>query len=150
MPTVFPSPKARCTMPPKHKMLGFFGENDNKVVRITFNKPNSEVLVNDFVKYSFLLTNEYLPKTYNDYLTFDKYINSKNISKNDLLAVVRRDKFDKVREDNNFLEVNNKIQNSYADIFDFIKRCYGKSKKIVNLIFNVFQNLPRRACTRGR
>ena len=108
----------RCTMPPKHKMLGFFAENDNEVVRITFNKPNSEVLVNDFVKYSFLLTNEYLPKTYNDYLTFDKYINSKNVSKNDLLAVVRKDKFNKVRSDNDFVEVNNKIQNSYCDIFN--------------------------------
>jgi hypothetical protein len=106
------------TSPPKNRLLGFFPKDDNEIVRITFEKDKTQVLINDYVKYHFLLTNEYLPKTYNDYLTFEKYINSKGVGKNDLLAVVRRDKFDKVRDDNSFLEVNNKIQDSYADIFN--------------------------------
>lgn len=108
----------RCSMPPKHKMLGFFTEGEEQVVRITFEKDVNSVLVNDFVKYSFLLTNEFIPKSYAEYLSFNNYLKSINVAKTDLLAVVRKDKFNTCRTDNNFINACNKIKESFSNIFN--------------------------------
>ena len=106
--------------PPKNKLLGFFANDEEEIVRITFNKPDSEVLVSDYVKYHFMLTNEYLPKNFEDKLMFDKFLSESGVSKEDLLAYIRRDKYKSFRTDAKFNEVNDKIKNSYNQIFENI------------------------------
>ena len=103
--------------PPKNKLLGFFPKEDSQVVRITFEKSDNEVLVTDYIKYHFLLTNEYLPKDILDKQKFDIYLEKRGITKEDLLAYVRRDKFDNFRIDEVFNSANKKIQKSYDRIF---------------------------------
>lgn len=103
--------------PPSNKLLGFFKKNDEQVVRITFEKPENQVLISDYVKYHFMLTNEYLPENIEDYQSFQKILLEKGVSKEDLLAFVRRDKYDKFRNDEDFQFVNEKIKNSYERIF---------------------------------
>lgn len=104
--------------PPKNKLLGFFADGENEIVRITFNKPDSEVLVSDYIKYHFMLTNEYLPKDFEDKQNFDKLLKKFEVTNEDLLAYVRRDKFKSFRTDENFNLINEKIKNSYKYIFE--------------------------------
>ncbi len=103
--------------PPKNKLLGFFAKDEDEIVRITFEKPDKDVLVSDYVKYHFLLTNEYLPSGLNDLKAAKKKIQDAGISKEDLLAYVRRDKFDIYRKDRKFEEINQMIRESYKKIF---------------------------------
>ena len=105
------------TSPPKNKLLGFFPKDEDQIVRITFEKDEKDVLVSDYIKYHFLLTNEYLPKTLKDKENFDKLMQSKNVIKEDLLAYIRRDKYSSYRQDEDFNYINEKIQASYKDIF---------------------------------
>ena len=44
--------------PQKSRLLGYFSKDENEIVRITFEKPDKQVLLNDYFKYHFLLTNE--------------------------------------------------------------------------------------------
>ncbi len=104
--------------PPKNRLLGFFSKDDEELVRITFEKDASEMLINDYIKYHFLLTNEYLPKSIKDKKAFDQQMQSCNVSKEDLLAYVRRDKYDTYRQDKDFDVINQAIHNSYKDIFN--------------------------------
>ena len=69
------------TSPPKNRLLGFFPKDDEEIVRITFEKPESEMLVSDYIKYHFLLTNEYLPKDKKDKQFFDELMAQKEVSK---------------------------------------------------------------------
>ena len=103
--------------PRKNKLLGFFAKDEDFIVKITFKKRDVDVLVNDYIKYHFLLTNEYLPKDFKDQQKFNDLMKNKKVSKQDLLAYVRRDKFDKYRTDKNFEYINKKIQKSYDRIF---------------------------------
>ena len=103
--------------PPKNKLLGFFAKDEDEIVRITFEKPDNQVLVSDYVKYHFLLTNEYLPHSFADLKKFEKQLQDANISKDDLLAYVRRDKFETYRKDKKFEEINQIIQKSHDNIF---------------------------------
>jgi hypothetical protein len=103
--------------PPKNKLLGFFAKDEDEIVRITFEKLDKDVLVSDYIKYHFLLTNEYLPGDLNDFQTVEKKIQDAGISKEDLLAYVRRDKFETYRKDKKFEEINQVIQKSYEKIF---------------------------------
>ncbi len=103
--------------PPKNKLLGFFSKDEAQVVRITFEKPDGEVLVTDYTKYHFLLTNEYLPKTKQDYIDFEKTLQDSGVTKQDLLMYVRRDKYPSFRQDKVFENINKTIHNSYQDIF---------------------------------
>ncbi len=108
----------KISSPPKNKLLGFFANNEDVIVRITFNKADDEVLVSDYVKYHFMLTNEYLPADMNDKLKFEKLLKENNISNDDLLAYIRRDKYSYYRTDDKFNFVNDKIKNSYKHIFE--------------------------------
>ena len=58
--------------PPTNKLLGFFPSEDDEIVKITFHKNDNEVLVSDYIKYHFMLTNEYLPTDIMDKYRFDK------------------------------------------------------------------------------
>lgn len=104
--------------PPKNKLLGFFPNDDDEIVRITFEKEDKYVLVTDYIKYHFLLTNEYLPKSLQDKEIFDKLMQTKKVAKEDLLAYVRRDKYKEFRQDKDFEHINKKIKSSYKDIFN--------------------------------
>ena len=103
--------------PPKNKLLGFFPNDSNEIVKITFEKKVEDVLVTDYIKYHFLLTNEYLPKSKEDQQFFEKLMIEKNVSKEDLLAYIRRDKYPSFRQDKDFQFINKIIKDSYKDIF---------------------------------
>lgn len=95
--------------PPKHKGEPVKGFD----VKITFNKQKKDVFITDFRRYSFLLNNTYIPDTLKDKELFDKILEEKNITKDDLKAYVRPDKFDHHREDKDFLDICQKIRQSF-------------------------------------
>lgn len=95
--------------PPKHKGEPVKGFD----VKITFNKEKKDVFITDFRRYSFLLNNTYIPDTLKDKELFDKTLEEKNINKDDLKAYVRPDKFDHHREDKDFLDICQKIRQSF-------------------------------------
>jgi hypothetical protein len=103
--------------PRKNTLLPFFGEDD-VIVKITFTKDNKDVLLTDFIKYSFMLTNQYLPKSKEDHLNFNRLMQKYNISNEDLLKYVRQDKYDSYRNDDEFQQINNMISKSYDDILN--------------------------------
>ena len=103
--------------PRKNTLLPFFDEDD-VIVKITFTKDNKDVLLTDFIKYSFMLTNQYLPKSKEDYLNFNRLMQKYNISNEDLLKYVRQDKYDSYRNDDGFQQINNIISKSYDDILN--------------------------------
>ena len=104
--------------PPKNKLLGFFPKDEDVIVRLTINKPDHEVLVSDYIKYHFMLTNEYLPLSIEDKVRFDNLMLEKSVSKEDLLAYIRRDKYPTYRTDDDFATINHEIQDSFSRIFD--------------------------------
>ena len=95
--------------PPKHKGKSIDGFD----VKITFNKNEKDVFITDFRRYSFLLNNMYIPDSLNDKQTFDKLINDKNITLEDLKAYVRKDKYKTHRTDKEFVDICNKIRKSF-------------------------------------
>ena len=101
---------------PKNKLLGFFPNGEDEIVKITFEKPDAEVLITDYIKYHFLLTNEYLPKSLEDKNAFDNLMQDKGVTKENLLAYIRRDKYFSFRQDQDFDFINKKIKASYQDI----------------------------------
>jgi len=82
-------------------------------VKITFHKEEKDVFITDFRRYSFLLNNMYIPSSIEDKNDFDNKLKKYNISKDDLKAYVRRDKYDSYRKDNEFLNMCNEIRNSF-------------------------------------
>lgn len=92
--------------PPRHK-----GEPVKAFeVKITFHKPEEEVWVTDFRRYSFLLNNLYIPDTLADKEKFDAELAKYQISKDDLKAYVRPDLFPEHRQDREFLEICRRIR----------------------------------------
>lgn len=95
--------------PPKHK-----GDPvDGFDVKITFHKNKEDVFITDFRRYSFLLSNTYIPNSMEDKEKFDKKLLDYNISHNDLEAVVRKDKYEFQRRDVDFLKMCDEIRNSF-------------------------------------
>ncbi len=82
-------------------------------VKITFKKDKKDVFVTDFRRYSFLLNNVYIPDTIRDKEAFDKLIQEKNITLEELKAYVRPDKYETHREDKEFLDICAKIRDSF-------------------------------------
>ena len=58
-------------------------------VKITFEKPDNEVLVSDYMAYSFLLSGHIVPKNQNEYAHFLKQMTEKGITLEDLKKFVR-------------------------------------------------------------
>ncbi len=95
--------------PSKHKGEKVSGFD----VKITFNKTRSEVFITDFRRYSFLLNNMYIPKDLEDKEKFDNELSKYNITKDELKAFVRPDKFLTHRDDKEFLRICDKIRKSF-------------------------------------
>lgn len=95
--------------PPKHKGKRVEGFD----VKITFNVKGSEIFITDFRRYSFLLSNLYIPDNNNDKDKFEKLLKDYKITKEELKAYVRKDKFNECRNDKEFLEVCNIIEKSF-------------------------------------
>lgn len=97
--------------PPKHKGEPVKGFD----VKITFNKPEEEVFITDFRRYSFLLNNVYIPKDLKDKENFDKELLKYNITKDELKAYVRPDKFETHRNDKDYLNICKKIHDRFDE-----------------------------------
>lgn len=95
--------------PPKHKGEPVKGFD----VKITFEKAREDVFITDFRKYSFLLNNVYIPDNKQDKERFEEELKKSGITTEELLAVVRRDKDIDIRSDNAFLDMCEKIRNSF-------------------------------------
>lgn len=117
--------KYKC--PTKNTMLGYFGAEQEKLVKIVFEKDDNEVLLTDYKLYHFLLTNSYLPSSLTDLNNFNKMKELKQVSDEDLLAYIRRDKFASYRTDKDFNEINEIVHKSYDKVlkltFDHIQAC---------------------------
>ena len=106
--------------PPKHK-----GESvDTFQVKITFNKKEKDVFIMDFRRYSFLLSNTYIPKNMKEKKDFDEMLKEKNITAEELKAYVRKDKYKTHRTDKEFLDVCKKINESFD-------RCITKDSDVL-------------------
>lgn len=95
--------------PPKRKGESVKGYD----VKITFHKPEKEVFITDFRRYSFLLNNKFIPKDKKDYQEFNKLLSKYNVTDEDLKAYIRKDKYDNHREDKEFLDICNQIKKSF-------------------------------------
>ncbi len=84
--------------PPKHKGEPVEGFD----VKITFHKNKKDVFITDFRRYSFLLSNTYIPISLKDKKQFDNKLLNYNITDDDLKAFVRKDKFYFHRTDKNY------------------------------------------------
>ncbi|MBR5227154.1 MAG: DUF3841 domain-containing protein [Clostridia bacterium] len=95
--------------PPKRKGEKVQGYD----VKITFHKNEDDVFITDFRRYSFLLNNVYIPDSIEDKRTFEEKLNKYNITKEDLKAFVRLDKYKVRRADDEFLRVCEQIRESF-------------------------------------
>jgi len=95
--------------PPRHKGKPVEGFD----VKITFRKDKRDVFITDFRRYSFLLSNNYIPKDKVDKEKFDNLLKEKNITLEELKAYVRPDKYESHREDKDYLDICNKIRESF-------------------------------------
>lgn len=95
--------------PPKRKGEKIKGYD----VRITFNKNKKDVFITDFRRYSFLLNNMYIPDSKMDQELFHDELNKYNITKSDLEAFIRPDKYSMHRTDEKYLKVCEKIRKSF-------------------------------------
>lgn len=82
-------------------------------IKITFNKKEKDVFITDFRRYSFLLNNMYIPDSIKDKLTFDERLEKYNITKDDLKAFVRHDKYKEHRKDKEYLKICEDIRKSF-------------------------------------
>lgn len=93
-------------------------------VKITFNKDENEVFITDFIRYSFLLNNTYIPNNNEERNLFDKKLKEYNITKEELKAYVRKDKYKECRTDRDFLNICDEIENTFD-------RCITKDSNIL-------------------
>ena len=93
-------------------------------VKITFNKKEKDVFITDFRRYSFLLNNMYIPNSIEEKEKFEKTLKKYNITKDELKAVSRKDKYKNIRNDDDFNNICDKIRNTFA-------RCITKDSDIL-------------------
>lgn len=116
--------------PPKHKGEPVEGFD----AKITFHKPKEEVFITDFRRYSFLLNNNYIPKSLKDKERFDEKLKKYNITLEELQAYVRKDKYNKHRTDKEYLEICEEIRNSF-------ERCITEDSDILQgCIWRIYIN----------
>lgn len=82
-------------------------------VKITFKKPEKDIFITDFRRYSFLLNNMYIPDSLVDKNKFAAKLKKCNITHEELKAYVRYDKYKEHRTDNEFLSVCSEIRESF-------------------------------------
>ena len=95
--------------PPKRKGKRVEGFD----VKITFNKKEKDVFITDFRRYSFLLNNIFIPNSLKEKEEFDKLLKKYNITDEELKACVRSDKYKEHRKDKKYLEICDKIRNTF-------------------------------------
>ena len=108
------------TCPPKRKGKRVEGFD----VKITFNKDEKDVFITDFRRYSFLLNNIFIPNSKKEKEEFDKLLKKHNITKEELKAFVRPDKYKEHRTDKEYLEICDKIMNTFD-------RCITKDSNVL-------------------
>lgn len=96
--------------PPKRKNIF---DVKQELVKITFEKSDDEVLISDYMAYSFLLNGHIVPKTKAEYKQFLKEIGEKGISSENLKAFVRKEK-----QSQKVVGLFPKIKKTWARIFD--------------------------------
>ena len=106
--------------PPKRKGK----QVDGPAVKITFNKDIKDIFITDFRRYSFLLNNIYIPNSIKEKELFDKKLKKYNITKEDLQAYVRKDKYKECRTDKEFIEICKEIEKTFD-------RCITKDSDIL-------------------
>ena len=82
-------------------------------VKITFNKQIDDIFITDFIRYSFLLNNTYIPDSLEDKEKFEKRLKKYNITEDDLKAFVRKDKYAEHRLDHEYLKICEEIRRSF-------------------------------------
>lgn len=82
-------------------------------VKITFNKNEKDVFITDFRRYSFLLNNQFIPNNKNEKKLFEEELKKYKITKEELEAYVRKDKYKECRNDDNFKKICKKIEKSF-------------------------------------
>lgn len=85
-------------------------------VKIIFEKENSDVLVSDYMAYSYILSGQIVPKTKADYVRFEEDLEIWGISKEELKAWVRG-------ENNSKIPVQ-KIRETWKNIFNLKSNVY--------------------------
>ncbi len=93
-------------------------------VKITFNKSEKDVFITDFRRYSFLLNNIYIPNNKKEYEAFETMLKKNNITKEELKAYVRKDKYKECRKDDTFIRTCKEIEKSFD-------RCITKDSDIL-------------------
>ena len=100
----------RFMAPPKRKNIHHISQD---IVKITFEKNADEVLLSDYMAYSFLLSGLIVPKTHQEYNDFFDELKRKNISLNDLKNFVRNQE-----APSSVCKLFPKIQKTWPRIFD--------------------------------
>ena len=95
--------------PPKRKGKRVDGFD----VKITFKKDEKDVFITDYRRFSFLLSNMYIPNSLKDKENFEVKLKEYNITDEELKAYVRKDKFKSHRTDNDFINVCKMIENTF-------------------------------------
>lgn len=106
--------------PPKRKGKRVEGFD----VKITFNKDEKDVFITDFRRYSFILNNIFIPNSLKEKEEFDKLLKKYNITEDELKAYVRPDKYKEHRKDREYLEICDKIRNTFD-------RCITKDSNVL-------------------
>ncbi len=96
--------------PPKHKREE---AQENVTVRITFLKNEKDMLITDYRRYSFILNNLYIPVCRKDKEWFFHQMETENITREELKAYVRPDKYRMHRTDKGYLDLCARIRASW-------------------------------------
>ncbi len=112
--------------PPKRRGVPVKGFD----VKITFAKPEDEVFITDFRRYSFVLNNTYIPDSFVDKEKFDEKLKRLHITQEELQAYVRPDLFCEHRTDQAYLEICREIRKSFDKCIttdsDILQGCVWK------------------------
>ena len=93
------------------KRKNFDGRKQD-LVKITFEKPDKEVLLSDYIAYSFILSGHIVPRTKEEYRQFLQKVQKEGISLETLKGFVRKEKVDE-----NIVKLFSKIEKTWPRIF---------------------------------
>lgn len=102
-------------------------------VKITFNVDEKEIFVTDFRRFSFILNNLYIPDSKKDKEDFDNLLKEKNVTKEELIAYIKKDKYESCRNDKEFIDICEMIEKSFNKCIttdsDILQGCVWKIKR---------------------
>ena len=93
-------------------------------VKITFQKNENDVFITDYRRYSFLLSNTYIPNSIKEKNIFEEKLKKYSITKDELKAYVRKDKYKECRMDKDFIQICDEIENTF-------ERCITKDSDVL-------------------